>query len=107
MTHAYIYDAIRTPRGKGRPDGALHEVTSVRLSALVLNAIKRLARAPRSPLRHVLEVRRDDGECVIEEIVPCEVGHTRQGFLELIEELGDGSRWRRIGPVLRPDAEAC
>ena len=28
MTDAYIYDAIRTPRGKGRPDGALHEVTS-------------------------------------------------------------------------------
>jgi len=40
MTDAYIYDAIRTPRGKGRPDGALHEVTSVRLSAGVLNALK-------------------------------------------------------------------
>ena len=40
MTDAYIYDTVRTPRGKGRKDGALHEVTSVRLSALVLNAIK-------------------------------------------------------------------
>ncbi|WP_108263362.1 acetyl-CoA C-acetyltransferase [Mangrovicoccus ximenensis] len=40
MTDAYIYDAIRTPRGRGRRDGALHEVTSVRLSALALNAIK-------------------------------------------------------------------
>ncbi len=40
MTDAYIYDAIRTPRGKGRADGALHEVTSVRLSALVLNGLK-------------------------------------------------------------------
>ena len=40
MTEAYIYDAIRTPRGKGRKDGALHEVTSVRLSALTLNALK-------------------------------------------------------------------
>jgi acetyl-CoA C-acetyltransferase len=40
MTDAYIYDAIRTPRGKGRADGALHEVTSVRLSAQVLNALK-------------------------------------------------------------------
>ncbi|WP_264210081.1 acetyl-CoA C-acetyltransferase [Leisingera thetidis] len=40
MTEAYIYDALRTPRGKGRKDGALHEVTSVRLSALTLNAIK-------------------------------------------------------------------
>jgi acetyl-CoA C-acetyltransferase len=40
MTEAYIYDAVRTPRGKGRTDGALHEVTSVRLSALVLDALK-------------------------------------------------------------------
>ncbi|WP_192966818.1 acetyl-CoA C-acetyltransferase [Phycobacter azelaicus] len=40
MTEAYIYDAIRTPRGKGRKDGSLHEVTSVRLSAVTLNAMK-------------------------------------------------------------------
>ena len=40
MTDAYIYDTIRTPRGKGRKDGALHEVTSARLSAGVLNALK-------------------------------------------------------------------
>ncbi|WP_109468620.1 acetyl-CoA C-acetyltransferase [Albibacillus kandeliae] len=40
MTEAYIYDALRTPRGKGRKDGALHEVTSLRLSALTLNAMK-------------------------------------------------------------------
>ena len=40
MTEAYIYDAVRTPRGKGRKDGSLHEVTAVRLSAGVLNAIK-------------------------------------------------------------------
>ncbi len=40
MTEAYIYDAVRTPRGKGRKDGSLHEVTSVRLSTGVLNALK-------------------------------------------------------------------
>ncbi len=40
MSDAYIYDAIRTPRGKGRADGSLHEVTAVRLSALALNALK-------------------------------------------------------------------
>lgn len=40
MTDAFIYDAVRTPRGKGRKDGALHEVTSVRLSTQVLNALK-------------------------------------------------------------------
>ncbi|WP_299504079.1 acetyl-CoA C-acetyltransferase [uncultured Roseobacter sp.] len=40
MTEAYIYDALRTPRGKGRKDGSLHEVTSLRLSAQTLNAVK-------------------------------------------------------------------
>jgi len=39
MTDAYIYDAVRSPRGKGRIDGALHEVTAPRLSADVLNAL--------------------------------------------------------------------
>lgn len=40
MTDAYIYDAVRSPRGKGRKDGSLHEVTALRLSAEVLNALK-------------------------------------------------------------------
>ena len=40
MTEAFIYDAIRSPRGKGRPDGALHEVTSVALSAQMLDALQ-------------------------------------------------------------------
>ncbi|EYD72296.1 acetyl-CoA C-acetyltransferase [Limimaricola hongkongensis] len=39
MTDAFIYDAIRTPRGKGRKDGSLHEVTSLKLSAGVLDAL--------------------------------------------------------------------
>jgi acetyl-CoA C-acetyltransferase len=40
MQDAYIYDAVRSPRGKGRADGSLHELTSVALSAKVLNALK-------------------------------------------------------------------
>ncbi|MEE4117796.1 MAG: acetyl-CoA C-acetyltransferase [Paracoccaceae bacterium] len=40
MTDAFIYDAVRSPRGRGRKDGALHEVTAVRLSAQILNALK-------------------------------------------------------------------
>ncbi|MEM9972333.1 MAG: acetyl-CoA C-acyltransferase, partial [Pseudomonadota bacterium] len=40
MADAYIYDAVRSPRGKGRADGSLHEVTPVKLSADMLNAIK-------------------------------------------------------------------
>ena len=40
MQDAYIFDAVRSPRGKGRADGSLHELTSVALSAKVLNAVK-------------------------------------------------------------------
>ena len=40
MADAYIYDAVRTPRGKGRRDGSLHEVTAMRLSALTLDALR-------------------------------------------------------------------
>ena len=39
MTEAYIYDAVRSPRGKGRKDGALHEVTAVSLSAKMLDEV--------------------------------------------------------------------
>jgi len=36
---AFIYDSVRTPRGKGKKDGSLHEVTSVWLSAFILNKL--------------------------------------------------------------------
>ncbi|MEH6702944.1 MAG: acetyl-CoA C-acyltransferase, partial [Parasphingorhabdus sp.] len=39
MTQAFIYDAVRSPRGKGRNDGALHEITALDLSAQVLASI--------------------------------------------------------------------
>jgi acetyl-CoA C-acetyltransferase len=37
---AYIYDHLRTPRGRGKPDGALHEISSLALATSVLAAIK-------------------------------------------------------------------
>ncbi|MEM1380930.1 MAG: acetyl-CoA C-acetyltransferase [Pseudomonadota bacterium] len=40
MTEAFIYDAVRTPRGKGKPDGSLHEITPVQLGAQVLQALR-------------------------------------------------------------------
>lgn len=40
MTDAYIYDAIRTPRGRGRKDGSLHEITPVQLATQQLEAIR-------------------------------------------------------------------
>lgn len=41
MTKAYIYDHVRTPRGIGRPSGALHEVSSVELATQVLQTLAR------------------------------------------------------------------
>lgn len=40
-TEAFIYDAIRTPRGKGKKDGSLHEVKPVNLLAGVLADLQR------------------------------------------------------------------
>ena len=40
MSDAFIYDHARTPRGKGRPDGALHEITPVQLATQTLAAIR-------------------------------------------------------------------
>ena len=41
MPHAMIYDAVRTPRGKGKKDGSLHEVKPVDLLAGTLTALQR------------------------------------------------------------------
>ena len=54
MADAFIYDAIRTPRGKGRADGALHEVTAVRLSADTLNALMARNRLPGDAVEDVI-----------------------------------------------------
>ena len=40
MSDAYIFDHVRTPRGRGKPDGSLHEVTSLALATHVLKEIK-------------------------------------------------------------------
>ena len=40
MSDAYIYDAVRTPRGRGKVDGSLHEVSTLGLAVTALNAIK-------------------------------------------------------------------
>ena len=40
MTDAFILDAVRTPRGRGRPDGSLHAITPVQLAAQTLAAIR-------------------------------------------------------------------
>ena len=37
---AFIYDAVRTPRGKGKKDGSLHEVKPVTLITGLMDALK-------------------------------------------------------------------
>ncbi|MDR7015721.1 acetyl-CoA C-acetyltransferase [Acinetobacter sp. 3657] len=40
MSEAYIIDAIRTPRGKGKKDGSLHEVKPITLLTILLNELQ-------------------------------------------------------------------
>ena len=40
MPDAFIYDHVRTPRGRGKADGALHEVTALNLATQTLAAVK-------------------------------------------------------------------
>src|SRR5271156_1447494 len=40
MTECFVYDTVRTPRGKGKKDGALHEVTALELATQALKAVR-------------------------------------------------------------------
>ena len=40
MTDCYIFDHVRTPRGRGKPDGALHEATALHLAKTTLDAVR-------------------------------------------------------------------
>lgn len=40
MTEAYIYDTPRTPRGRGKKDGSLHEITPIQLATQMLEAVR-------------------------------------------------------------------
>ncbi len=41
MADAFIYDAVRTPRGRGKPDGSLHEVSTLGLASTALKALRK------------------------------------------------------------------
>ncbi len=41
MTEAYIFDAVRTPRGRGKKDGSLHSVTPVNLMSGLLRELQK------------------------------------------------------------------
>ncbi len=40
MTEAYIYDHVRSPRGRGKPNGSLHAITPIDLASQVLGALR-------------------------------------------------------------------
>ncbi len=40
MPDAFIYDHVRTPRGRGKPDGSLHEATALKLATTALEAVR-------------------------------------------------------------------
>src|SRR6187397_2749403 len=54
MPEAYIYDHVRTPRGRGKADGSLHEVTALALATVPLKALKE---------------RNDLGEDVVDDVI--------------------------------------
>ncbi len=54
MPEAYIYDHVRTPRGRGKADGALHEVTAVALATAPLKALKERNNLPEDVVDDVI-----------------------------------------------------
>jgi len=53
VSEAFIYDHVRTPRGKGRPDGALHEITPIELATQTLVALRDRSRLDTSLVEDV------------------------------------------------------
>ena len=54
MADAFIYDHVRTPRGRGKKDGALHSVTTINLAAQALAAIADRNRLDRATVGDVI-----------------------------------------------------
>ncbi|WP_152045088.1 acetyl-CoA C-acetyltransferase [Aureimonas psammosilenae] len=54
MAEAFIYDHVRTPRGRGKKDGALHEVPAVRLGAKVLEALRERNNIPTAQVDDII-----------------------------------------------------
>lgn len=54
MRDAFIYDHVRTPRGRGKPDGGLHEATPVELARQLMAAVKQRNALPDDCLEEVV-----------------------------------------------------
>ena len=65
MTDCFVYDTVRTPRGKGKKDGALHEVTALELATQALRAVR--------DRNHLISIRQQPAQIVAH--VGIVVGH--------------------------------
>ncbi len=63
MPEAYIYDHVRTPRGRGKADGALHEVTALALATVPLQALKERNNLAKDIVDDVIRPRRGRPRC--------------------------------------------
>src|ERR1700739_1065186 len=54
MPEAYVYDHVRTPRGRGKQDGSLHEVTALALAPVPLKALKERNNLPEDSVDDVV-----------------------------------------------------
>ena len=54
MPEAFVYDHVRTPRGRGKADGALHEVTALALATVPLKALKQRNNLPEDSVDDVI-----------------------------------------------------
>ena len=72
MSEAYIIDAIRTPRGKGKKDGSLHEVKPITLLTTLLNELQQ---------RHQLDTSK------VDDIV---LGHAHRGLIRNLVYIAGG-----------------
>ncbi len=92
MPDAFIYDHVRTPRGRGKVDGSLHEVTALNLASQALGAIK-----DRNNLDPTLV---DDVVMGVVDPVG-EAGADIARAAALVAGYGDSGRWRADQSLLR------
>ena len=110
MSEAYIYDAVRTPRGRGKPDGALHEVTSLALSSGTLRAIAERNHLPEDAVEDVIlgcvdPVGEAGGDIARVSAMHAGLGmrhQPMQGFVELRWRLQHGIAQGKIVDVVSP-----
>ena len=79
MRDIFIYDHVRTPRGRGKPDGGLHEVTPVELARQLMVALKDRNALPADSIDEVVlgtVVTAGDQSATLPRIAPILAGFT-------------------------------